>query len=213
MIAASVALNRTSIHDKTAYTSLFAAGWVWPGLILVLVAFVPESPYYLVSKGRLDEAYKQLEKLSNATEDIDMAVHHIVMIYEEEKRQRAASEETSFLDCFKGTDWRRTRIIVICNGLPQVIGSTFMANAPYFLVQAGMSPTNVSMMIEIGIAFGIASSLIIFYVMGVVGFRTLVLVGLVLSTILYSVIGIAGTIHRSSAALWYVSLLTPIYRY
>jgi SP family general alpha glucoside:H+ symporter-like MFS transporter len=202
MIAASVALNRTSIHDKTAYTTLFAAGWVWPGLIILFIAFVPESPYYLVSKGKMDKAYKQLQRLSNASEDIDLAVNRIITIYEEEKRQRAASEDASFLECFKGTDWRRTRIIVICNGLPQVIGSTFMANAPYFLVQAGMSPTNVSMMIEIGISFGIASSLIIFYVMGVVGFRTLVLWGLVFSTILYTVIGIAGSIPPSSAALW-----------
>jgi SP family general alpha glucoside:H+ symporter-like MFS transporter len=208
MIAASVSLNRANIQDKTAYTTLFAVEYVWPGLILLFILIVPESPYYLVSKGLMDNAYKQLKRLSNPSENIDLALERIVHLHEEEKRQRAASEETSFLDCFKGADWRRTRIILYCNGLPQVIGVTFLANGPYFMVQAGLSPQKTSMMIEVGIAFGIASSLIIFYVMSVVGFRTLTLYGLLVSTTFFTVIGIAGCFPHNSSALWYVLFLS-----
>jgi SP family general alpha glucoside:H+ symporter-like MFS transporter len=202
MIAASVSLDRTSIPNKSAYKVLFAVEWIWPSLILLFIFFVPESPYYLVSKGRTEAAWNQLKKLSNASENIDLALNRIVHLIEEEKRVRESSKDASFIDCFRGTDWRRTRIILYCNGLPQVIGSTFMSNAPYFLVQAGMSPQKTAMMIEIGIAFGVTSSLIIFYVMSVVGFRTLTLFGLALSTVLYSVIGIAGSVPKSNSALW-----------
>jgi SP family general alpha glucoside:H+ symporter-like MFS transporter len=202
MIAASVSLNRASIQDKSAYTTLFAVEFVWPALILLFILIVPESPYYLVSKGHTESAHKQLKRLSNSSEDIDLALERIVHLHEEERQQRAASAETSFLDCFKGTDWRRTRIILYCNGLPQVIGVTFLANGPYFMVQAGLSPQKTAMMIEIGIAFGIASSLIIFYAMSVVGFRKLTLFGLMVSTTFFTVIGIAGCFPHNSSALW-----------
>jgi SP family general alpha glucoside:H+ symporter-like MFS transporter len=202
MIAASVSLNRASIQDKSAYTTLFAVEFVWPALILIFIFLVPESPYYLVSKGNTESAFKQLKRISNSSVDIDLALGRIVHLHDEERQERAASVETSFWDCFKDTDWRRTRIILYCNGLPQVVGVTFLSNGPYFMVQAGLSPQKTAMMIEIGIAFGIASSLIIFYAMSVVGFRKLTLFGLMVSTTFFIVIGVAGCFPHNSSALW-----------
>jgi SP family general alpha glucoside:H+ symporter-like MFS transporter len=59
--------------------------------------------------------------------------------------------ESSFMDCFRGINWRRTRIVLYANGLSQMIGATFTNNAPYFMIVAGMSPTNTAMMVEMGI--------------------------------------------------------------
>jgi SP family general alpha glucoside:H+ symporter-like MFS transporter len=154
MIAASLALSRTSILTKSSYQDLFAIEWCWPALILLFIFFVPESPYYLVMKGQIEQARVQLQKLCGRQEDVDPELRRIVSTYEEEKRLHEGAEAASFLDCFRGTNWRRTRIILYCNGLPQVIGSTFMSNGPYFLVSAGMSPFRVNMMIELGIGFG-----------------------------------------------------------
>lgn len=154
MIAASLALSRTSVLDRSSYQDLFAGEWCWPGLILLTIFFVPESPYYLVLKGETDKARQQLEKLCGKQEDVESELQRIIDTYEEEQRMHKGSEASGFLDCFRGTDWRRTRIIFYCNGLPQVIGATFMANGPYFLVQAGLSPFRVNMMVELGIGFG-----------------------------------------------------------
>ena len=156
MIAASLALSRTSILDQSSYKDLFAVEWCWPALILLFIFFVPESPYYLVMKGQTNRAREQLQQLCGRQEDVEPELHRIISTYEEEKRLHEGSEAAGFLDCFRGTDWRRTRIILYCNALPQVIGSTFMANGPYFLVQAGMSPMRVNMMVELGIGFGMS---------------------------------------------------------
>ena len=156
MIAASLALSRVSILDQSSYKDLFAVEWCWPALILLLISFVPESPYYLVMKGQTEKARQQLQKLCGRQEDVEPELLRIVSTYEEEQRLNEGAEAAGFLDCFRGTDWRRTRIILYCNALPQVIGSTFMANGPYFLVQAGMSPLRVNMMVELGIGFGIS---------------------------------------------------------
>ena len=153
-------------------------------------------------KDRLEKAQRSLAKLGNKHSEIPSVLDQIIRVNEEEKARSAASKEASYLECFRGTNWRRTRIILICNGLSQVIGSSFMTNGPYFLVQAGMSSSKTGMMIEIGIAFGIASSILTAFLMPKCGRRRLIIFGLSLSTSFFTVMGIAGCFPHSSAALW-----------
>ncbi|PYH44692.1 MFS general substrate transporter [Aspergillus saccharolyticus JOP 1030-1] len=210
MIAASVALPRLTMTTDAAYKVLFACGWVWPGLLFLFLLLVPESPYFLVANDKPAHAARALTRLGTNPARIPALLDEIIRTNEEEKRRAAQSKEASFLDCFRGPNWRRTRIILYCNALPQVIGSSFMTNGPYFLVQAGMSAAKIGMMTEIGIAFGIASSLLTGYVMTVYGRRTLVLFGMGLSTGLFTVMGIAGCFPHSSAALWVVGIFLQL---
>jgi cyanate permease len=126
----------------------------------------------------------------------------IVRVNEEEKARTAAAKGASFLECFRGANWRRTRIILICNGLSQVIGASFMSNGPYFLVSAGMSAAKIGMMTEIGIGFGLASSILTAYLMAKCGRQRLIMFGLSLSTVFYTVMEIAGCFPNSTTALW-----------
>jgi SP family general alpha glucoside:H+ symporter-like MFS transporter len=181
---------------------LFASAWVWPGVILLFLPLLPESPYFLVMKDHIEKAEGALTKLGNKPTDVTQLLEQIVRVNEEEIARSEASKDASFLECFRGTNWRRTRIILICNALSQVIGSSFMSNGPYFLVQAGMSSSKVGMMTEIGIAFGLASSILTAYLMSKCGRRRLIIFGISLSTVLFTVMGIAGCFPHSSSALW-----------
>ncbi|CAK49120.1 MFS general substrate transporter [Aspergillus niger CBS 101883] len=227
LIAASVALPRMSMSSDAAYKVwikpsasnypqkltiqvLFASGWVWPGVILLFLPFMPESPYFLVMKGQREKAGRMLSRLGNRASETPLILADIVRTHEEEQQRNEAAKEASFLECFKGVNWRRTRIILYCNALSQVIGSSFMTNGPYFLVQAGMSSAKTGMMTEIGIAFGIASSLVTGYVMTVCGRRALVMFGIGLSTMLFTVMGIAGCFPHSSPALWVVGIFLEL---
>ena len=153
-------------------------------------------------KDRLEKTRKSLVQLGNKQSDITELLSQIVRVNEEEKARSAVSKEASFLECFRGTNWRRTRIILFCNALQQVIGSSFMSNGPYFMVQAGMSAAKTGMMTEIGIGFGIASSILTAYLMTQVGRRRLVMFGISLSVIFFTVMRIAGCFPQSSQALW-----------
>lgn len=181
---------------------LFAAAWVWPGVIILLLPLIPESPYFLVMRDELDKAQKSLARLGNKPSQVTPLLDQIVRVNEEEKARSAAAEGASFLECFRGVNWRRTRIILICNGLSQVIGASFMSNGPYFLVSAGMSSAKIGMMTEIGIGFGLASSILTAYLMAKYGRRRLIMFGLSLSTVFYTVMGIAGCFPNSTTALW-----------
>ncbi|PWY68025.1 MFS general substrate transporter [Aspergillus sclerotioniger CBS 115572] len=210
LIAASVALPRMSIPSDSAYKVLFASGWVWPGIILLFLPFIPESPYYLVMKSQPDKASRMLSRLGNKPASTTLILSSIIRTHSEEQLRSEAAKEASFFECFRGVNWRRTRIILYCNALSQVIGSSFMTNGPYFLVQAGMSSSKTGMMTEIGIAFGIASSLITGYIMTVCGRRRLVMFGIGLSTFLFTVMGIAGCFPHSNTALWIVGIFLEL---
>lgn len=47
--------------DEWAYRIPFAIQWVWPVLVLSLIYFAPESPYWLVRKGKYEEAEKVMK--------------------------------------------------------------------------------------------------------------------------------------------------------
>ncbi|GLI72090.1 hypothetical protein PoHVEF18_000258 [Penicillium ochrochloron] len=210
MIAASVALPRMSMVVPAAYKVLFAAAWVWPGVIILLLPLIPESPYFLVMRDELDKAQKSLARLGNKPSQVTPLLDQIVRVNEEEKARSAAAEGASFLECFRGVNWRRTRIILICNGLSQVIGASFMSNGPYFLVSAGMSSAKIGMMTDIGIGFGLASSILTAYLMAKCGRRRLIMFGLSLSTVFYTVMGIAGCFPNSTTALWVIGVFLEL---
>jgi SP family general alpha glucoside:H+ symporter-like MFS transporter len=53
-------VNRAFIGDASewAYKIPFAIQWIWPVPIMIGIILAPESPWYLVRKGRLEEAEK-----------------------------------------------------------------------------------------------------------------------------------------------------------
>ncbi|TVY83858.1 Maltose permease MAL61 [Lachnellula suecica] len=125
--------------DQWAYRIPYALQWMWPVPLLVGIALAPESPWWLVRKGRVEEAKKSLLRLTslnketnfNADDTIAMMVHTTAL---EEKITKGAS----YLDCFKGTDLRRTEIVCMVWAIQNLSGNSFSGYSTYFLEQAGL---------------------------------------------------------------------------
>ncbi|KAJ2898975.1 hypothetical protein MKZ38_003544 [Zalerion maritima] len=202
LVAASIAFKRVSIPNESAYKVLFAAEWAWPAAILVAIFLIPESPYYLVRKNKLDDARKSLQKLYTS-KDPQSVQPLLDVISATVSHEQYIGKESSFLDCFKGVNWRRTRIVLYANGIPQMIGATFISNAPYFMIVAGMSSENTAMMVELGIGLAIISSAFTFWAMTVFGRRSMIMGGTILAAVLFFIMGVASSVpSQSSAALW-----------
>ena len=58
----------------------FAVQWFWPVPIFVLVTFAPESPWFLVRQGRLEEAQKAVARLGSRAKDVDPAQTVAMMV-------------------------------------------------------------------------------------------------------------------------------------
>lgn len=76
--------------------------------LLVLIFFAPESPWWLVRKGRKEEAKRSLERLGRKSDtDSDMK---LAMIERTVEIETQLGGSPSLLDLVKGTDLRRTVI-------------------------------------------------------------------------------------------------------
>lgn len=131
-------LSRT---DQWAYRIPYALQWMWPVPLLIGILLAPESPWWLVRKGRTEDAKKSLLRLTSlnretefdADETISMMVHTTAL---EEKITKGAS----YLDCFRGTDRRRTEIVCMVWAIQNLSGNSFSGYSTYFLEAAGLDP-------------------------------------------------------------------------
>lgn len=96
----------------------FVCQWVWPPLLITIAYFAPESPWNLVRRGRFEEAKKSLLRLAssspNKEREVDAALAYIRYTTEMEQAETA---QAKFLDCFRGTNARRTEIVSSCSGV------------------------------------------------------------------------------------------------
>ncbi|CAK7238441.1 hypothetical protein SEUCBS140593_010691 [Sporothrix eucalyptigena] len=201
LVAASVAFKRVSIPNQSSYKVLFATEWIWPGLmILGGLLLVPETPYHLTRRGLTERATKSLTFLYGKATPVEPILATISDTIEHESY---LGDSVSFRECFRGIHWRRTRIVLYCNGLSQMIGATFFSNAPYFMISAGMSPSNIAMIIEMGIGLAIIGSAFTFWALPNLGRRPMMMGGTLFAAVLFFIMGVASSVpNQSSKTLW-----------
>lgn len=116
----------------------FAVQWVWPVIIIPLVFFAPESPWWLVRRGRVEDAEKSLRRLTSF--DDDQQIHDMVaLMVETTALERQMTEGATYLDCFRGPNLWRTEVSCCCYITEVLSGFALTAFANYFFEQAGMS--------------------------------------------------------------------------
>jgi MFS transporter, SP family, general alpha glucoside:H+ symporter len=206
LVAISSTFSRVAIMDQSAFRVLFAVAWVFPGILAAGLPFLPESPYWLVMRNRDEDARKSLIRLCNKKDDIDARLKQVQTTVEAERRMHAESLSTSFSDCFGGRNWRRTRIMLICAYMPQVVGAVLASNAPYFLNQTGLASETVIMLVQVGISGGLISSILNVFFMMRFHHRALMFSGVGICVVMYLIMGIAGALPRSNATLLVIGI-------
>ncbi|KAL2134714.1 hypothetical protein VTI74DRAFT_11034 [Chaetomium olivicolor] len=139
IIGIGVIMSMLGRDDEWAYRIPYALQWMWPLPLAIGIFFAPESPWWLVRKGKLEKAKKALLRLTSLNretdfdpdETVDMMVHTTAL---EEKTTSGAS----YWDCFKGHDLRRTEIVCMVWAIQNLSGNSFSNYSTYFLKQAGL---------------------------------------------------------------------------
>ena len=143
---------------KSAYQIPVAVQWVFSVFILILLPFCPESPWVLVRQGKIDKAKHSLKRLYGRTED-DLNMHLLVIqeTLDFEARLHASS---SWPDLWKGTDKRRTWIVMLVYLCQQVTGVQFVLGySTYFFELAGFSDKRAFALNVGTLAIALASNL------------------------------------------------------
>lgn len=180
----------------------YAIQWAWPVPILIGILFAPESPWWLVRKGRYDEAKKALLGLTSPRNTAFNVDDTIAMMVHTNEHERLISEGTSYWDCFKGTDARRTEIACMVWISQVTCGIWFGGNISYFLEQAGFPDSRA---FDFGVgenAIGFCGTVASWYIMTLFGRRTLFVTGMCTLFCILITIGFLG-IPRLSSGIGY----------
>ncbi|KAH8600767.1 sugar porter family MFS transporter [Bisporella sp. PMI_857] len=129
-------------NDEWSYRIPYALQWMWPVPLLIGIALAPESPWWLVRKGRTAEAKKSLLRLTSLDKETDFdADETISMMVHTTALEEEITSGTSYWDCFKGTDRRRTEIVCMVWAIQNLSGNSFSGYSAYFLQRAGLDPS------------------------------------------------------------------------
>ncbi|OXH31183.1 MFS transporter, SP family, general alpha glucoside:H+ symporter [Cryptococcus neoformans] len=108
--------------------------------LLIGIYFAPESPWWLVRKGRIEQAKKSLLRLTSSKTDPTFdATETIDMIRHTTELEQDITSGASYLDCFKGVNLRRTEIVCMLWATQNLAGNTFSNYSTYFFEQAGLT--------------------------------------------------------------------------
>ncbi|KID76626.1 Sugar transporter family protein, partial [Metarhizium brunneum ARSEF 3297] len=132
-----------SRDDEWAYRIPYALQWMWPLPLFVGIFFAPESPWWLVRRGRTEEAKKALLRLTSLDRETDFdADETIAMMVHTTALEEKITAGASYWDCFKGVDLRRTEIVCMTWAIQNLSGNSFSNYSTYFLKQAGLSDSD-----------------------------------------------------------------------
>ncbi|KAK2003805.1 sugar porter family MFS transporter [Colletotrichum falcatum] len=211
LLANGVTAGTSKLDTHWAYSLPFALQWFWILVILPGLLFIPESPWWLVRKNRMDEAKKSIRRLASGKVNVAASLAFIV---ETDRLEQELEAGSTYGDCLKGVNLRRTEISVgvYCT---QVLSGIYLINyGTYFFQQAGL-PTEKAFDMAIGfLAVGFLGTVISWYFLIHYGRRTIYITGLAALVVLQLLIGILDCVPgRPKGVAWAESSLMLIWNF
>ena len=199
-IATGVLSGMADNNTQWAYRVPFALQWLWPFVIFTFIFWAPESPYWLVRHGKIDQAKRSLSKLIRKTEKINVE-EMLALIQRTNEREAALEVGATYMGCFKGTNLRRTEISAMAWSIQILSGLSLPFYAVVFLQLAGF-PADKAFDMNVGMnAMGFVGTCISFTLIPRFGRRTLYFGGLSILTGVMLIIGFLGLAPQSNAVI------------
>ncbi|KAG4416269.1 hypothetical protein IFR04_010615 [Cadophora malorum] len=213
LIAAGVLAGLVDNDTQWAFKIPFAIQWVWPAFLIPLLCFAPESPWHLVRVGRLEDAERSLKRLVRKSAGIDTKTLLAAIVHTNELEQELETG-TSYKDCFKGPERRRTEIACVAFAGQILSGSSFAYNSTYFFQQVGLNTDTTYKLNVGGTGMALFGTLVSwFLLMPYFGRRTIYLCGMFGMACTLYVIGILNTKTSISGVGMSQAVLTLVWTF
>ncbi|KIW53160.1 hypothetical protein PV05_08752 [Exophiala xenobiotica] len=140
LLSSGVVRAVAGIDGDLGWRLPFALQFIWPIPLFIGAYFAPESPWNAVRRGKFELAKKSLMRLRQDTPDKETEVEAtLAYIKYTTELERAETESASFLECFKGTNLRRTEINCVVWAAQILCGNAILGYSVVFLEAAGFS--------------------------------------------------------------------------
>ncbi|OBT88576.1 hypothetical protein VE02_03988 [Pseudogymnoascus sp. 03VT05] len=128
-----------SLSGQWTYKTVMVVQFVIPAILLTGVWFMPESPRWLLQRDRPEEALKALGSIRKGSATKEAVNSELALLQEATWEEEAEHKASTFADCFRGANLRRTLIASGVQLFQQMQGNSFMNNyLVVFLQQIGV---------------------------------------------------------------------------
>jgi len=164
--------------------------YIVPGILLTFTWFLPESPSWLVERGKIEAARASIVRLYGTKQDPDERLLGI----QDSTILENNSSGVKYLSCFKGSNLRRTIIAVgsflgiVFTGVPFILGYS-----TYFFFLAGIEQTQAFTITAIMFALQLVANMLSWYLLERLGRRPMLLTGIAVTLVSHLIIGGIGT--------------------
>lgn len=187
-----------SLNKEKGYRVAFGSQWPFSFVPILMAFLVPESPTWLVRKGKMERAARAQGRLDPVGVDSKASIEAIARTVHDEEISRKAS----FAECFHGTNLRRTLIVMWAVSLPAIFGLALLAKASYFLQIVGMKASTSIIFLILGIVIGLLANVASIWIVARVGRRKLVIWSLLGASLLWLSMGVANSTRMVPAVTW-----------
>ncbi|KAL4888884.1 general substrate transporter [Aspergillus ambiguus] len=205
-ISAGVLQSLLDRPDQWSYRIPLAVQWVWPAPLLCIAILMPESPWWQVRHGQYDAAEKTVQRLLSKNQN-HTSRQVVAMMIHTDHIESEIEAGTSYWDCFKGSNLRRTEIACMTFAGQVLAGSQFAYSGTYFFEQAGMSPSDAYKLGLGGTAIAFVGTVLSWFLMKGFGRRSMYLSGMALMAIYLLLIGMLSLAHNNRGVVWAQSAL------
>ncbi|XXH02484.1 hypothetical protein Hte_008860 [Hypoxylon texense] len=186
--------------DRWAYKVPFITEYAFPLIFIVGSFLAPETPWFLVKKGKYEDAEKSLRRTGYG-DDINNTLAHMkeTLLLEAKTKDNA-----TYLDCFRGTNLRRTIICAMAYSGQFLCGINLASGyCTYFFELAGLS-TDQAFDMSCGLfALGVVGNLLSWPLMTIWGRRAGYIWTCSFTSVLMFIIGFVDLAPSSNTGAMY----------
>ncbi|OAR02320.1 hypothetical protein LLEC1_00443 [Akanthomyces lecanii] len=200
IIVSGVTYSTNRRTDEWAWRIPLALQWLFPTPLLILIFFAPESPWWLIRRGRKAEALRSIKRLgSHKDRTEEQTQQTLAMIERTVELELQHGGSPSLLDLFKGTDLRRTLITCLIYASQNFAGNLIANQATFFFQQAGIGPEKAFMLNLINACLQFVANTLSWPLIAFFGRRTVYLYGTAANMTLLFLLGVCASIQQNNA--------------
>lgn len=199
-LATGVLRGSLNLSGDAGWRVPYGLQWIWIPPLFIVGFLAPESPWYLVRRGRLEDAEKSLRRLARKDFYTERSMAEtLALMKHTNEMEKIEAESASYRDCFRGTNLRRTGVVCMAWVIQILNGQSITNYAAIMLQSVGMSPRmafNYNMAIQ---SVNIVATGIAIILMGRIGRRVFFFYGSAGIGLCMLIIGILGFVSGADS--------------